>query len=200
MDPWEDAQELVTALAGHDERAWRYFLREHGRLIRGVLARFDFDAATRDDLFQETCLTILRSLNTLRDPRRLSSWIYSITHRLAIDARRKRKAEICLDDVAENRHWADNPDPEPPFAHQYETLELAARTIDGIRQLDPRCRALLSALYIQDPPRSYQQISQSHGIPLGSIGPTRARCLEKLRERVFPLSNPSSRTSTEMDA
>lgn len=190
MDAWGDPARLVAALSQHDEDAWRHFLAEHGPLIRSILARFAFDPATREDLFQEACLSILRSAKKLRDPERFTSWIYSITYRLAIDTRRRRKPAASLDEMPEDRLPASEEDREPGFVREIENLELAARTIDAIRALDSRCRNLLTALYLEDPPASYQEVSRRQGLPLGSIGPTRARCLEKLRESVFPLSKP----------
>ncbi len=190
VDPWEDPEKLVAALSHHDESAWRHFLTEYGPLIRSILGRFALDPATREDLFQEACLSVLRSANSLRDPRRFTSWIYSITHRLAIDARRRARPAASLDEVSEDRFQTADQDREPGFVREIEDFELAARTIDGIRSLDVRCRNLLTALYLNDPPHSYQKISRTLGLPLGSIGPTRARCLQKLRESVFPLSNP----------
>lgn len=195
---WEDPEELARALERRDEEAWRFFIGEHGRLIYGVLARFDLSPSDRDDLFQETCLTIIRAVGSLRDPKSLLSWVYSITYRLAIDAKRKARPATSLEEIGEERLRTPDPWIEPHFAKELEELQLAARTADGIGRLDPRCRNLLTALYIEDPPRSYQEISRQLGIPVGSIGPSRARCLEKLRLLLFSLSKPTRTSSTEL--
>ncbi len=198
MKHWDDPEEFARALEARDEEAWRFFLSEHGRLIYGVLARFDLSPSDRDDLFQEACMTIMRAVGSLRDPKSLLSWVYSITYRLAIDAKRKVRPATSLDEIGEERLRTPDLWIEPHFAKELEELELAARTADGIGQLDPRCRKLLTALYIEDPPRSYQEISQELGIPVGSIGPSRARCLEKLRLLLFSLSKGPRPSSTEL--
>jgi DNA-directed RNA polymerase specialized sigma24 family protein len=63
-----------------------------------------------------------------------------------------------------------------------ENLVLQHQVKTGVDQLSDKCRNLIFALYYADPPYSYDQITDKLGIPFGSIGPTRARCLEKLRK------------------
>ena len=75
---------LVAGLAAGDEAAWRIFVEEYGRLIYSIAANFNLEDSDREDLFQETCFTALRSVATLRNPARLASWVYTIAYRLLV--------------------------------------------------------------------------------------------------------------------
>ncbi len=192
-----ERDQMVAGLAAGDDRAWRLFLDGYGRLIYSVVRRFDLNDDERDDVFQNACVVIHRSVHTLRDPSKLSSWIYGVTYRLSIDALRKKKREILTDDPEPYGQPGRREDPGPaPDAH-LQRVEEAARLYDLLELLDERCRRLLTALYLQDPPLSYKELGEEEGMPLGSIGPTRARCLEKLR-RLFPeVSTPETAPTTD---
>jgi len=195
LTPWDDPAELIKGLRSRNDSAWNYFIEHYGRLIYAVAGKLGLKPAEQEDLFQEACMTILRAIHTLRDPSKLSSWIYSVSRRLAINAHRGRKSTVQIDILEERSSLDDETDLEPGFAREFETLELSARVWDAVGDMEPRCRQLLRWLYLADPPLSYAEISKRAGTPIGSIGPTRARCLDKLRKRVFPLSRPGGNAS-----
>jgi RNA polymerase sigma factor (sigma-70 family) len=190
-----ERQRFVEQLLARDEEAWRRFVTDHGRLIYAVAARLGLDEIDRDDLLQETCLTALRSIQTLESPARLASWVYTVAYRIGIDLLRRRRPEILVDQVGESFERSGTPNREPAFVTDLERLESVAQLLDALALLDPRCRRLLTALYIEDPRPSYAEISQRESIPIGSIGPTRARCLEKAEKSLRGLSNPTPRPS-----
>ena len=190
-----EAREVIAGLIAGDEAAWRRFVREQGGLIHAVAFSFGLSDADREDLFQSACLAAVRSITTLRDPTRLSSWVYTLTYRLAIDTHRKGR-ELPLSDLPDPNVPMEALRLEPTVAEDLVRLEEIARLRDAIGLLDPRCRRLLEALYLEDPPPSYLEISGRDGIPVGSIGPTRARCLAKVRILLEELSNASLRPST----
>ncbi|MBD3236056.1 MAG: sigma-70 family RNA polymerase sigma factor [Candidatus Eisenbacteria bacterium] len=191
-----DRKQFCEKLALRDEGAWRQLFDEYGRLIYSVAVRLGFDDAARDDLFQDACLTILDSIDTLRDPHRLASWIYTLTYRLGIDRIRRRNPEVSLDEAprAETTQGARTVQPE--ILRELERLEAAAQVLDALAHLDPRCRRLLRALYLEEPPLSYEQISAREGMPIGSIGPTRARCLQRAEKWLRGLSQPPPSASS----
>ncbi len=190
-----DQHELAEGLAKGEETAWRAFLRDYGRLIFAVVNRFASSPEERDDLFQDACLAVLKGVNTLRNPDRLASWLYRTTFRLCIDARRRRRPECCVDDP-EAVHSADGlPAPFPGPDDELVRLEDVATLLDALDRLDPECRNLLHLLYIDPEEPSYRQISSRLGMPIGSIGPTRARCLEKAKRLYETLSTPGCRAS-----
>jgi RNA polymerase sigma factor (sigma-70 family) len=178
-----DTKELVEAMAAGDARAWRAFMDAYGRLVYAVASRFALRGVDRDDLFQETCLKAFQSLHTLQRPERLASWVYTIAYRLGVDALRRLRFEHNPGDI-ERIAGGESPGP----LEGLERLEEVARLQDALGLLDERCRQLLAALYLEDQPRPYAEISREQRMPVGSIGPTRARCLEKLKKAFEELS------------
>jgi RNA polymerase sigma factor (sigma-70 family) len=203
--PWGEAvpgkrrplarEKLMAGLVAGDEEAWRVFIQDYGRMIYAVATRLGFTEQDRDDLFQDACISILESIHTVRDSRCLASWVYVVTYRLGIDAIRRRRPEAAVAD------WAGLPESnpaaviEPEVLSDLERLEEIAQVLDGLAEMDTRCRRLLTALYLEETRPTYEEISRRWGIPMGSIGPTRARCLEKLGGLLEELSRRGSRAS-----
>lgn len=184
-----DPAELVAGLAAGQEQAWREFIDSYGSLIYAAASKLDLSPGRRDDLFQETCLRAMSSIHTLKDPERLASWVYTIAYRLGVDALRRERPEVVVEDldVVADEHQLDEPEDHP--LSQLEHLESVAHLMDAMGALDIRCRNLLSALYLEEPRPSYEEISARAEMPIGSIGPTRARCLGKVRKLIENLSN-----------
>jgi RNA polymerase sigma factor (sigma-70 family) len=188
--------ELVAGLRARNESAWSEFVQDYGGLIHAVAARLNLSPADREDLFQETCLTTLRAIHTLQSSDRLASWVYTIAYRLGID-RLRRKSEELMDvsgSIAD-RHAAGAVDPLALV--RLERIESIAHLHDALAQLDERCRRLLTALYLEDPRPTYDTIARRQDLPIGSIGPTRARCLEKTRRLMKGLSDSPPRSSAD---
>lgn len=190
-----DPRTLVPAMLSGDEQSWRRFLEDYGRLVYSVSRRLGLDEAEGEDHFQAVCMAAHRSLGSLRDPDRLAAWIYNIAYRAGIDALRRRRAAIALSDLDD-----DEAPVEPGILEDLERLQAIAQLRDALGNLDPRCRDLLTALFLEEPVPSYEEIHRRAGIPIGSIGPTRARCLEKLKNRLDDLSTPTPPPSTGREA
>ena len=188
-------QELAAGLAAGDQTAWTVFLRDYGRLIFAVVNRFTGVSEERDDLFQEACLAILKGVGTLRDPDRLTTWVYRTTYRLCVDATRRRRRERGTDslDVLPSAFALQSPCPLP--GDDLVRLEEVATLLDAVDQLEEECRNLLWLLYLSPEVLSYRQVSGRLGMPIGSIGPTRARCLEKARGHYESISKPGRHAS-----
>jgi RNA polymerase sigma factor (sigma-70 family) len=185
--------ELVSKLRAGDEAAWREFLQRYGNLVYSVGVRLGLTPEERDDLFQNTCLVLLRSLDTLKDPGSLLSWLVRIAHNQAVDTLRRRRGQVAIHEVPEGRLGTTQSDP----AEEIARLEEVARLMDAMERLDPRCRRLLTRLYLEQPRPSYQRISREEGLPVGSIGPIRARCLRRLQRLYEGLSGKEGRSSSQ---
>lgn len=189
-----DLEQLVERIGAGEEAAWRRFLAEYGRLLYSIPATLGLDENDRDEVFQNACLTVFRSIHTLRDPAKLASWLYGVTYRLAIDAlRRKRRDARVGGDPGED--WTAIRDEDPGPDERLGSLEETALLLEGLDRLDGRCRRMLRSLYLDDPPASYADVSRDLEMPLGSVGPTRARCLEKLRKILEGVFNPEGGTT-----
>jgi len=175
MIEWSDADLIEACLAG-DERAWKVLVERYSRLIYTIPMRMGCSQIVAEEVFQETCVTLLEKLDTLRDHNRLSSWLMTVTRRACIHRwRQKELTQVELTDAAGPVEGT----PETKLLR----LEEQHRVQLAFERLSQRCRRLLRALFVADPPRPYKAIAEELDMPLGSIGPTRRRCLEKLRQK-----------------
>ncbi|MCA9728758.1 MAG: sigma-70 family RNA polymerase sigma factor [Candidatus Eisenbacteria bacterium] len=195
-DEKSNDKDLVRRLGSGDSHAWEALLEERGPLILAVGRRLGLDPEERRDLFQNVFLKVFRTLHQLEDPGRLTSWLYTIAYHEGLRQRantgRSRAREAALQHRGE-------PNPSLSEVELKERLALAADLRTAIDRLDTRCAKLLLALYLEDPTPSYQQIAETLGAPIGSVGPTRARCLEKLKRLLDSVSGPGEDESTDSD-
>lgn len=192
-----DRKQLYEGLVRRDERAWRTFLDEYGRLIYSIATRLELDEESRADLFQDTCLLVYESIATLRDPERLASWLYTLTYRLGIDHLRRRRPSVGIDALGPDGAEFEADPGGPDTLERIARLESVAHLMDALARIDRRCRRLLEALYLEDPRPSYEEIGRRERMPIGSIGPTRARCLEKAQGLLSDISKSPATTSAD---
>jgi RNA polymerase sigma factor (sigma-70 family) len=172
------ATDLVTRARKGDERAWDALVDRYAPLIWSICRRYRLGRADADDVGQSVWLRLVDQLDTIREPAALGGWLATTTRR---ECGRVVRA-------ARGPHAAPYPlDPETIPDGQAEAARqdlLAAERHAALRQafadLPPHGQRLI-ALLAADPPMPYAQISARLGIPVGSIGPTRRRCLDKMR-------------------
>jgi RNA polymerase sigma factor (sigma-70 family) len=169
---------LVARARDGDQQAWNGIVDRYAPLIWAICRRYQLGRPDADDVAQSVWLKLVDQLAMIRDPAALPGWIATTTRRECgrlVSTARRREVLGYAQDVA-----------EAPGAHPgaAETEILAAERNaalrEGFRQLPRRCQELIGLL-IADPPVPYAEISDKLGIPVGSIGPTRARCLQQLR-------------------
>ena len=168
--------DLVTRARHGDQRAWDTLVERYAPLVWSICRRYRLSRADADDVGQTVWLRLVARLDQLRDPAALTGWIATTTRR---ECGRVRRA------TWHAARWELDTDAVPDIGTESaESRLLAAERHAALRQafscLPPRCQQLL-AMLIEDPPLPYTEISARLGIPAGSIGPTRARCLHKLR-------------------
>ena len=178
-DEYAQDHELINACLTGDEAAWTLLIQRYRRLIYTIPLRFGMPPTAAEEIFQEVCLILLQKLHTLREQARLSAWIVTVTRRACMKHWRQSPASASLDDLA------DRPDEyDGDLDEGLLILERRHTLQQALERLDRRCRQLLEVLFLTDNPPSYQQIAHDLDMSEGSIGPTRARCLEKLRQIV----------------
>jgi RNA polymerase sigma factor (sigma-70 family) len=164
---------VASALAG-DRRAWEEIVARYKGVAWKVIATFDLSQEDRNDIFAATFFRLFDRLATIREPEKLPGWLATTARNEALTLLRARRRERPAEWVGEE---ADDRAP-----HDEHLLDEELR--DALRQamgdLDPDCRRLL-LLLTAEPPLSYDDIAALTGRPRGSIGPTRQRCLERLR-------------------
>ena len=169
---------LVARAADGDQGAWDEIVERYVPLVWSVCLRYQLDPEDRDDVGQSVWLLLVEKIGSIREPAALPGWLATTTHRECLRvlraARRHDHAELP----------SDNQMPPDPAATVIEEEVLAAERDAALRaafaELPRGCRELLSLLTC-DPPCAYADISATLGMPVGSIGPMRARCLDRLR-------------------
>jgi RNA polymerase sigma factor (sigma-70 family) len=168
---------LVARAAGGDQAAWDEIVERYAPLVWAICLRHQLDRQSIDDIGQSVWLLLVENIGRLREPAALPGWIATTTRRECLRALR-----------ASGRHGLETPTPAEELpsdgsaAIEQEIIEaeLHAALRAAFADLPGRCRELLSLL-LSDPSPGYESISATLGMPMGSIGPTRARCLARLR-------------------
>jgi RNA polymerase sigma factor (sigma-70 family) len=173
-----DAQLVEACLAG-DSRAWAELVQRYQRLVYTIAMRCGLPAEDAEDVFQRVFTILLTKLATCRNRERLGPWLTTITRREAWRVSQERQTARAEDgaEALEVR-----PTVEPPPDALLEQVEAQDLILRAMEQLGERCRLLLEQLFFTHEPPSYAEIAKKLSMPEGSIGPTRARCLERLRE------------------
>ncbi len=163
-------QELVEACLDGDEGAWGELIRKYQRLIFSTARMLCPEPADAADVFQQVCLELYQRLPQLRDAQSLPKWLITVTRRKSVDVVRRwpRTTELAEDEFHSDR--------------EVEALQRHHELEQALDQLPDRSRQLLVYLYFSEEPLSYAETAKRLGIPVSSIGPTRARSLQKLRK------------------
>jgi RNA polymerase sigma factor (sigma-70 family) len=169
---------LVTGAREGDKQAWDELVERFAPLVWSICRRYRLSRSDAEDVSQGVWLRLVEHLSDLREPTALPGWIGTTTQRECLRLLRMAHRDEPLDQLAADRGIAD----EHAFAVEDEVLihEQYAAARAALAQMPPRCRLLLSML-LQDPPVSYGEISEALNMPVGSIGPNRGRCLDRLR-------------------
>lgn len=174
---------LVNAAARGDAAAWEALVERFSPLVWSVIRAHRLSESDVEDVWQITWFRLTANLQKIKDPERVGSWLASTARHEALRALRWSRRVTPVDDVDTVSPWVNHHSPEQAMLES----ERAAAEADRLRRLgeafetlSDRCRRLLRLL-MATPPPSYQEISEALGMPVGSIGPTRARCLDCLR-------------------
>jgi RNA polymerase sigma factor (sigma-70 family) len=179
--PDDDDAGLVARCRDGDAAAWEALVRRYQRLVYTVARRAGHDAHAAADVFQAVFSRLFEQLGRLRQPERLQAWLVTSAKReaLALQRRQARTVPLAADDDDGASAIADDGPLPDELLGDLQRLHRLRLALD---RLDERCRRLLSLLFADDDERlPYDEVSRRLGLPVGSIGPTRARCLGKLR-------------------
>ena len=178
MDDVPTVTALVRAAAKGDERAWNILVERYLPLVYSVIRRYQLSAGDAQDVSQTLWLRLVEHLDDVRDPRALPGWIAVTTRNESIRLLKARGRTVNVD-PATSRQF-DRRAEQSELDEDLLRVERNQMLRDGLDELLPKQRELL-LLLVADPPLSYQEISRMLDIPVGSIGPTRARYLQRLR-------------------
>ena len=174
-DTFSATATLLARAAQGDQSAWDELVSEHTRLLWSVARSFRLDAADANDVVQTTWLRLVEHLDRIEDPTRLVGWLVTTARRESMRVLRRsgRERPVVEDTVL------DRPDEGPPVDTALLTNERDRALWQAFARLNDKCRQLLQIAVNE--PKAYDEISAALGMPIGSIGPTRRRCLTQLR-------------------
>lgn len=173
-----DLAALVGSAAAGDQRSWDALVQEFGGLIWAITRAHRLDHGDAADVAQTTWLTLLEHLDQLHDPTRVGAWLATTARRECLRILRTAKKQFLLGDCGSEVGSPDSPPDEELLIGERDRA--LWRTFNRLRAND---QALLRLL-IADPRPAYEEISAALDMPVGSIGPTRARALERLRQQL----------------
>lgn len=176
MKPSPDS-ELIARCRDGDEDAWRLLAARYADLVFGIARRRGLPTTSAGDVVQEVFLALLKSIGRLRKKDCIAPWVIRTAERESWrQVRVERKAQA-------RERKAARPEKAPGRLPAGELAALedeqAVRVAYG--EIGERCRRLLDALFMSGVRRPYERIAEDLGMAVGSIGPTRRRCLEELR-------------------
>lgn len=164
---------LVQACLAGDEASWEELVDRYGRLVYAIPRRMGLTEADAQDVFQNVFVALLRNLSHLRDQTRLSAWLITTARRESWKLGRASSRPVSeLNDAIV--------DSGPPSIDEVTRWEQDHAVRQAMHRLDERCRTLLTLLYLESATPRYDEIAALLAMPVGSIGPTRARCFRKI--------------------
>jgi RNA polymerase sigma factor (sigma-70 family) len=185
---------LVTRAAEGDQQAWDELIERYAPLVWAICTRYRLSNHDIEDVGQSVWLLLVEQLGKLREPAALPGWLATTTKRECLRVVTATRKSQHLGSTVDDALFAD----ERAIDEEILIAERNAALRRGFAELPPHGQHLLAMLF-RDPPCSYSEISATLGIPIGSIGPQRARCLERLRhssaltafgESEFSISSP----------
>lgn len=178
---WSD-ERLVTACRRGDESAWEALVKRYQRLIYSIPRRAGLDEDASADVFQNVFASLVERLDAIEQPDRVSAWLVTAarreTWRTILNQKASRSNSIQNEEGEDE--MLDIADNSPLPEEIMLKLEKQHQVRQAVESLDSRCQQLLKLLFYSPEPPSYSQVASELGLPEGSIGPNRARCLQKM--------------------
>ena len=175
-----DTKDIVAAVgraADGDIEAWNQLIDQYGRLIWSITVRFKLSESDAADVVQTTWMRLIEHIDRIEQPDRVGSWLAATARNECLRHVAARKRIVL---VHEDEEFDGSDQQGPAVDDALLAAERAQVVREAMTQLPPQWQQLMQLL-MADPPVSYAEISDQLGLPVGSIGPTRGRCLAKLR-------------------
>ena len=178
MRDYPPVTDMVTRATNGDRQAWNQIVERYASLIWFTCRRYRLNGADTEDVGQSVWLQLVEHVGTIRDPAALPGWLVTTTRRECARVLRSAHRAQPGDHVPDFEHIAE----QTGRTAEEEVLaaERHAALREALTDLPPAWQRLM-AMLSADPPVPYAEISSRLGIAVGSIGPTRARCLDRIR-------------------
>jgi RNA polymerase sigma factor (sigma-70 family) len=190
-DQGEDTAALVTAAAGGDKAAWQALVERFGAMVWSIARGYRLSRADAADVSQTVWLRLAENIGKINNPERVGAWLATAARRECLQSIRTSTRTVPIGDMAlfEDAETDLNPTEEEVLRAEgeRESAHRARVLWQALGRLPERCQQLLRVL-MASPPPSYAEVAAALGLPVGSIGPTRARCLQRLRQELAAVS------------
>jgi RNA polymerase sigma factor (sigma-70 family) len=183
MEPSDES--LVQECRRGNQEAWESLVKRYERLIYTIPRRAGLDESSSADVFQTVFARLVEGLDRIDQPERIQAWLVTTarreTWRVILAGKPTRSTS-----QSEDSETIDKPDEAPLTDEALIRLEQQHAVRAAVDSLDEKCRRLVDLLFYRPEPASYSEIAEALGVTPGSIGPTRARCLQKLFKLLKP--------------
>ena len=169
---------LVSEAGNGNQAAWGAIVDRFSGLVWSTTRAHRLSAAEAADAAQGTWLRLVENLDRIEDPERLGAWLATTARRECLRIIRMGKREMPSDE-----EWMFESDSGEAIEARLLTRERDETLWRAFHAIEERCQELLRLVCAPDPP-TYEEVAAALAIPVGAIGPTRARCLDKLRRRL----------------
>ncbi len=174
----EDARALLARAVAGDRAAWTAVVARYQRLVYATIVDYRIPMPDAEDVFQEVFLRLFRNADHILDRGMIARWIIVVTRRLCVDLGVEAKRLLVLDP---SEFDAQTP---PLVEASLLRIERQQAVREALGQISGRCRRLLTILYYEQDKPNDTDAARRLKLPVGSIGPTRARCLAQLLRRL----------------
>lgn len=174
----EELAEVVKSAAAGDQRAWDVLVHKFGPTLAAIARTHGLRSADVEDLSQATWLKLVEHIDQIKDPARTGAWLATTARRECLRMRNTGDRHVLLGDEEPQSNVHDSPADQAILTADRNLVLRHGFT--RLRPTDQRLLGLLTA----DPSPTYERISSALGMPVGSIGPTRARALRRLRSEL----------------
>jgi RNA polymerase sigma factor (sigma-70 family) len=171
--------DLVHRAAAGDQRAWDRLVDRFSGLLWSITSAYRLSQADAADVVQTTWMKLLENLGHLRQPDGVGLWLATTVRRECLRVLREGRHVVLTDD---ERRLSADPDPMPTPEAAMLRSERDRQLWRAVTLLPEHCQRLLRVLVAEG--ASYKEVAVALDMPIGSIGPTRARCLERLRRTI----------------
>jgi RNA polymerase sigma factor (sigma-70 family) len=169
--------ELLTLAKSGDQTAWSELVDRFSQMVWSIARSFRLDEAAAKDVSQTVWMRLIENIDRIDDPERLPGWLATTCRREAL------RVQGVRDRVIPTEFEYDVPDDRPSLEAMLVEDEEAREVVSAFETISEDCRQLLRLL-TTDPPLTYEEISDVVGRPIGSLGPTRSRCIERLKAAI----------------
>ena len=171
---------LLRSAADGDRQAWDRLVDRYADLVWSICRKLGMNSEDAADAVQLTWLALLENLDRIREPERLAGWLATTCRRQCLSIMRRSRPTVHVEDELMERLLSHGSAADEAVL----TAEQFALVWQAFRQLSELCQRVLRALVVEaeDGPPSYRVVAANLQMPVGSLGPTRARCLGQLRK------------------